>query len=180
MARLFVAIDLPDKIKTALQQCQPQLQAGLRNTQRDQLHLTLHFLGESSVDAVVAALQSVPVDQFSLTIADVGRFETTDGGSILWAGLRPSVELTQLHQAISAALLPTGFNPETRPYSPHITLSRCAPGVSVDIIQTFLKAHAKLSQPPINVDQLSLYSSVLTPSGPEYKLETPDKMIDTK
>jgi 2'-5' RNA ligase len=180
MARLFVAIDFPDKIKTALQQCQPQLQAGLRNTQRDQLHLTLHFLGESSVDAVVAALHSVPVDQFSLTIADVGRFETTDGGSILWAGLRPSVALTQLHQAISAALLPTGFNPETRPYSPHITLSRCAPGVPVDIIQTFLKAHAKLSLPPINVDQLSLYSSVLTPSGPEYKLETPDKMIDTK
>ncbi len=180
MARLFVAIDFPDKIKTALQQCQPQLQAGLRNTQRDQLHLTLHFLGESSVDAVVAALQSVPVDQFSLTIADVGRFETTDGGSILWAGLRPSGELTQLHQTISAALLPTGFNPETRPYSPHITLSRCAPGVPVDIIQTFLKAHAKLSLPPINVDQLSLYSSVLTPSGPEYKLETPDKMIDTK
>ena len=180
MARLFVAIDFPDKIKTALQQCQPQLQAGLRNTQRDQLHLTLHFLGESSVDAVVAALQSVPVDQFSLTIADVGRFETTDGGSILSAGLRPSVKLTQLHQTISAALLPTGFNPETRPYSPHITLSRCAPGVSVDIIQAFLKAHAKLLLPPINVDQLSLYSSVLTPSGPEYKLETPDKMIDTK
>ena len=98
MARLFVAIDFPDEIKTALQQCQPLQQPGLRNTRRNQLHLTLHFLGESSVD----------------------------------------------------------------------------------IIQTFLKAHAKLSLPPINVDQLSLYSSVLTPSGPEYKLETPDKMIDTK
>ncbi len=180
MARLFVAIDFPDEIKMVLQQCQPLPQAGLRNTRRDQLHLTLHFLGESSVEPIATALQSVPVVPFSLTIAGVGHFENHDGSSILWAGLRPSLELTHLHQSVSAALLPTGFRPETRPYSPHITLSRCGPEVPAGVIQTFLKAHANLSLPPIHVDQLRLYSSVLTPTGPQYKLEAPDKMIDTK
>lgn len=170
MARLFVSIDFPDEIKAALQKCQPLPQPGLRNTRRNQLHLTLHFLGESSVEPVATALQSVHVAPFSLTIAGVGQVETTDGGSILWAGLRPSLELTLLHQSISATLLLTGFRPELRPYSPHVTLARCAPGVPIDIIQTFLKAHADLSLPSIHDDQLRLYSSVLTPAGPEYHL----------
>ncbi len=168
MARLFIAIDFPDEIKTALQQCQPLPQPGLRNTRRDQLHLTLHFLGESSVEPVSTALQSVRTDPFSLRIEGVGCFESKDRGSILWAGIGPSYELTSLHQVVSLALAPTGFRAETRPYSPHVTLVRCEPRVSFEVIQTFLAQHAGLSLPPFHVDHFSLYSSILTTTGPRY------------
>jgi RNA 2',3'-cyclic 3'-phosphodiesterase len=171
MARLFIAIEFSDEIKSALQQFQPPSLPGVRNTQREQLHLTLHFLGESCIEAVSAALQSVRLSPFSLTIEGVGRFETQGNGSILWAGVQPNPELTTLHRSIASALHPTGFRPETGPYTPHITLARCEPAVPVEAINTFLKVHANLSVPAVMITQISLYSSVLTSAGPVYKLE---------
>jgi 2'-5' RNA ligase len=171
MPRLFVAIDFPDEIKSALQQCQPPSLPGIRNTRREQLHLTLHFLGESSIAAVSAALQPVRIVPFSLMIEGAGQFETRDHSAILWAGIRPNPELTELHQSIATALAPTGFQAESRPYAPHITLARCAPGVPAEVIHTFLNAHTNLSFPAVPITHISLYSSVLAPAGPEYKLE---------
>lgn len=172
MARLFVAIEFPDEIKLALQQCQPSSLPGIRNTRREQLHLTVHFLGESSIEAVSAALQSVRLSPFLLTIEGVGRFETQNKGSILWAGIRPNPELTALHHSIASALVPTGFRSETRPYTPHITLARCEPEVPAEAINAFLKDHANLSVPAVMITQVSLFSSVLTSAGPVYKLES--------
>ena len=171
MPRLFIAIDLPDEIKSTLQQCQPPSLPGIRNTRREQLHLTLHFLGESSIEPVATALQAVRITPLTLLIEGVGSFTNNERGSILWAGIRPSTELTDLHQSIAAALVPIGFRPETRLYAPHITLARCESRIPAEIVQSFLKAHANLSLPPVTITELRLYSSTLSSAGPSYKLE---------
>ncbi len=50
MPRLFVAVDLPAAVAADLAMLQPPRTAGVRLVQQQQMHLTLHFLGQASVE----------------------------------------------------------------------------------------------------------------------------------
>lgn len=169
MPRLFVALDLPDQLKQELIRLQPVPQRGVRLTKPEQLHITLHFLGETELEPVTAALATVSSTAFSLRLEGVGRFANRRGPTILWAGIRPSAPLTALHSAIGNALRSTGYLPEDRPYSPHITLARCEPGTPKNIIQEFLERHIQWASPDVSVTEFALYSSRLTPQGSIYQ-----------
>ena len=136
------------------------------------MHLTLHFLGENSVENVSAALRSVRMESFELTIEDVGCFEGQSRTSILWAGVRNCDSVHELHKKTAQALVPIGFRPETRPFKPHITLARCDSRVPAREIRRFLTDHADFTLPALQVDEFSLWSSVLTNDGPQYQCET--------
>lgn len=168
--RLFVALDLPVDATAALEQIQPRAVAGLKRIDLDQLHLTLHFLGESDMDQTKLALQSVSVPSFFLTLEGVGQFPTRDGG-VLWAGIAQSDPLQNLHRKIADALGSTGFIPETRPFSPHITLARYQPRLDPAVIHEFLARHARFRLADLAMTAFHLYSSTLTPTGPIYRRE---------
>lgn len=125
MPRLFVALDFPDDVLDALTELQRPEQTGVRWIPRAQMHLTLHFLGETTLEPVKTALTTVVAPALELTLDGVGQFRSADGGTILWAGVRENEALTHLHTSVAAVLAPTRFRPETRPYSPHLTLARC-------------------------------------------------------
>jgi len=161
MPRLFVAIDLPPDVATQLTRIQPLSQSGLRLAAPNQMHLTLHFIGEAELDRVAAALATVNQRAFALTIAGVGHFASSKRESTLWAGIKVSAELLRLHSAVGAALTTIGFCPEARPYTPHITLARCGPDVPSNLVSEFLKRHADFIVPNVRVDRILLYSSVI-------------------
>jgi RNA 2',3'-cyclic 3'-phosphodiesterase len=81
--RLFVAIDLPDEIKRGLQRRQPADVRGIRCTTPDQMHLTLHFLGETELPSTIDALGNVVAEPFSLRMTGVGKFGAANRGVIL-------------------------------------------------------------------------------------------------
>lgn len=168
---MFVAIDLPEIVRAALVEIQPPVQPGVRSVPVSQMHLTLHFLGERPYEPIVAGLSSLVLPQFTLAVDGVGSFSAADGGTILWAGVRGSTELAQLHTAITIALAPSGFRPETRPYHPHLTLARCSPSVSPNTVQTFLNKHQSFQLPAFPIEHITLYSSTLRPEGPTYREE---------
>lgn len=171
MARLFVAIDIPSDIRYALQHCQPASLPGVRNSAPDQLHLTLHFLGDRPIQPVVESLQSVHfrVRPFQLKIAGVGSFAVQHRSTVLWAGVQTNDDLKDLHRSVGEALSRVGFQPESRPFTPHITMARCEPRVPKQAVQLFLTTHAELSLPPVQVNSFALYSSILTQAGPRYE-----------
>lgn len=171
MPRLFVALDLPPETRADLVRILPAGGPGMRVTPPDQMHLTLHFLGDSERGNAVSALQAVSVPAFFLTFAGVGQFGSLPRGVILWAGFRDSRELQELHAAIAQALLPTGYQPESRPYCPHLTLARCKPQTSQSDIDAFLKRNASFTTRPFPVVEFSLYSSALSLNGPVYRRE---------
>ncbi|MBS0266778.1 MAG: RNA 2',3'-cyclic phosphodiesterase [Planctomycetes bacterium] len=171
MPRFFVAVDLPQDVRMALARVQPVELRGVKVVSPEQLHITLHFLGDMPRDAVVAALAGVRCEPFELQICGVGRFPGRDGGAVLWGGLEASPELQSLHARVGVALAGTGFRPESRPYSPHVTLARCRPGYDRSGVQEFLDRQAGFSMPPFDVREFVLYSSVLGKAGPVYTRE---------
>lgn len=168
MPKLFVAVALPTPATDALTRLQPPPETGIRLAAADQMHLTLNFIGEADADRVIDALQDVRFPVFTLTLGGVGQFPSAGGDVTLWAGVRDAGKLSELHQAVAAALTLKGFSTEARPYHPHVALARCEPSVSGTVVETFLSMHAGFRLSPVPVAGFWLYSSSFVGNAPVY------------
>ncbi len=172
MMRLFIAIDLPKKIKDEL----ALISFGLpqaRWVKPEQIHLTLRFIGE--VDGALfqelkSALESVTGNSFPLYLKGLGCFPPRRAPQVLWVGIEESVELMALRKRVDSCLAKLGVAPEQRKFSPHITLAR-TPKTPLKRIARFLGDHALFCLPEFTVANFYLYSSVLTPKGALHRLE---------
>jgi 2'-5' RNA ligase len=168
MMRLFVALALPDQIAAGLLLLQGGV-PGARWREREQLHLTLRFIGEvdgRDAAAIDDALAAIHAPRFTLELSGVGEF----GGKnprALWAGIRDDMAVRYLQRKIESALQRIDLQPEERKFSPHITLARLR-GAPRDRVITFLAAHALYPSPPFEVNNFILYSSQMTPNGSIY------------
>lgn len=167
--RLFVAIRPPEPIRNALIDLMDGVDYA-RWQDDDQLHLTLRYIGKVDAhqgDDLAEALSLVKVEPFDLAIKGVGVFERKGVVHTLWAGIEPSEQLLRLERKVERACISGGFAPETRKFSPHITLARlnasCGPSAP------FLARHAGLSLGPWRVDDYILYESHLRPQGSLYE-----------
>jgi 2'-5' RNA ligase len=128
--RLFFALWPPAPLQTALAGVAAGLtDAGGSPPHRDDLHLTLVFLGNVSrerrhcAEQAAARVRGAAVD---LTLDRLGHWPRS---RILWAAPDTVPEpLTRLVQDLQGALQACGFAPEPRPFAPHLTLRRQAPG----------------------------------------------------
>jgi len=179
--RSFIAIELPDGLKLELSQLEARLKLGeqpwVKWVDPHSIHLTLKFLGNVAVNrlgditgAMEAAAQGIP--PFSLEVKELGVFPNLRRAQVAWVGISGEVDkLSQLQQRIEANLSPLGFAPESRPFTPHLTLARLRNQASPDerqrfgqlIVSTkFESAHA------IKVDAINLMRSQLTREGAIY------------
>ena len=132
MIRTFVAIFPPPEVREALFQAARKLPASkdFRLVARERIHLTLKFLGdvaEGDLDNVKRALQPIRErhDPFEVSTSTFGAFPSERKASILWAGIEEGKEhLRAVAENVEDLLAPTGFDRETRPYLPHLTLGR--------------------------------------------------------
>lgn len=125
--RLFIAVnfsnEMKDRLETVIATLKPHAERG-NFTGRANLHLTLVFLGEIADDRPIRqVMDSVQAEPFSLNFHEFGRFRR-DGGDILWLGASRSDALLSVYRQLTAALAKTGFVPEKREYTPHLTLGR--------------------------------------------------------
>jgi 2'-5' RNA ligase len=169
--RLFVALALPDEVLRSLERLQTGV-PGARWMTREQLHLTLRFIGE--VDGVTAAaiddaLSSIAVPAFTLELKGTGQFGGRQSHS-LWAGARASEALAHLQRKIESALQHIGLEPDGRKFAPHVTLARLK-GTSSGHVIDFLTDHALYASAPFAVEEFVLFSSLTTPSGGVYRVE---------
>lgn len=171
MPRLFVAADLPRTSIASLVQIQPPQAAGIRLAAPSQMHLTLHFLGEADLDPIRTALLSVVATAFSIDFKGVGQFPSFGGGMILWAGIQQCDGLIRLHAAVADALSAVGFQPEERPYTPHITLARCKTRQASADVRRFLARQPEFRLPEQRITTFGLYSSTIVNDAPTYRCE---------
>jgi 2'-5' RNA ligase len=174
MPKLFVAVDIPQVLSAALIAIQPHTTPGIRLVSADQMHLTLHYIGE--VDEALAgrialALEAVDAAPVLLSVVGVGQFPSKNGATTLWAGVGPSAELIELHTAVAHALACEGFQPEARQYTPHISLARCAPEVPASVVDSFLSCRRVFPVQPMTATRLALYSSAFEGDVPVYHCE---------
>ncbi len=127
--RLFTAINFNRPIKNYLRSIQDSLRSrctGGSFTLEDNLHLTLVFIGETQpgrVNSIKKVMDETEARPFTLVLKGVGKFPRT-GGDLWWAGVERSEPLSQLQSRLSKELTAQGFDVDSRPYSPHLTLAR--------------------------------------------------------
>jgi RNA 2',3'-cyclic 3'-phosphodiesterase len=171
MKRLFIAVDLPAEAIEELISVQPRKSAGVRPTKSDQMHLTLHFLGDADPDRILGPLSEVQVERFPLAIEGVGSFSSRDGNITLWAGVVLDEHLRQLHTSVAEILERQGFTIEKRPYQPHITLARCRRDCDRPALENFLARHAGFALPAVPLTSFCLISSRFVEGVPVYTHE---------
>ncbi len=173
MPRLFIAIQIPQNIQAELVKIQPLKMEGIRLTPPNEMHLTLHFIGEVSdsiSEAIRSQLNSVSSGTFKLQLDGAGCFRDNGFPRFLWAGVKVSTELIRLRKAIGEVLTSLEIKLEDREYKPHLTLARLA-NLSEEIAKDFLEKHLSFGA-NFEVASFALYSVVRTDSEFQYvKLE---------
>ncbi len=183
--RCFIAIELTDDARRELSRLQDRLQAilppgTLRWTPPRNIHLTLHFLGDLSrhrlqtvAQTLVDATATTPT--FSVTLTGLGCFPNPRRPRIVWVGIGGEKEpLLLLQKRLGKALKQkVGFQPDRRPYSPHLTIGRVKKGLSSQSLQ-LLGSRLEEEFPTVGqlaaltADKIHLIQSDLKPGGPIY------------
>lgn len=176
MMRLFVAIDLPQRVKDQLGALKTDI-PGARWVKPAQMHLTLRFIGDQVMEAhfqqIKTALATIEAEAFTLTLQGVGRFPPSPkkAARVLWVGISAQPRLDVLYQKVETAVRRIGFPEDDHDFNPHITLARVQSDKLSPAISSFLENNADFQSETIAVDQFYLYSSLLSPQGPSYKRE---------
>ena len=179
--RSFIAIELPNELKLELIRLETRLKSAkqpwVKWVNPEGIHLTLKFLGNIAADmtgeitrAMEEAVQGI--SPFHLEVRELGVFPNLRRVQVAWVGISGEVDkLSQLQKRIETALTPLGFAPESRPFTPHLTLARLRDQASPDERQRFgqLIASTKFEVAyTIEVDAISLMRSQLTREGAIY------------
>jgi len=179
--RSFIAIELPDELKLGLAQLEAQLkmskQPWVKWVDPYSIHLTLKFLGSIAVDRISEITRAMEeaiqgISPFRLEVKDLGVFPNLRRVQVAWVGISGEVDkLSQLQQHLESNLAHLGFAPETRPFTPHLTLARLRNRASLDKRQSFgqLIATTRFEAAyTIKVDAINLMRSQLTSEGAIY------------
>jgi 2'-5' RNA ligase len=164
--RLFLAIDLPLNIRNVLQTYQPQNSNLIQIVDKNQLHLTLHFIGESEFSKIDTMISKVKFKEFRICMNNVGCFKGRGKSKILWAGVQNSEALDKLHFETGQMIRKCGINLDSRRYSPHITLARCKQGYNQKNLNAFLNNKSKLIK--FDINYFALYCSEFLKGKPQY------------
>ena len=104
--------------------------AGARWVPKDNLHLTLSFLGRvederiGEISAAIAEAVRGHVD-FVVRLGELGAFPSTRRARVVWAGLDdPTQGTSGLADSVGDAMEILGFPREKRAFAPHVTLAR--------------------------------------------------------
>ena len=169
--RLFVALPLPDAVAQSLLMLQGGV-PGARWQDREQLHLTLRFIGEVNGQDVAMlddALAAIRAPAFPMQLHAVGQFGG-DKSHALWAGVRPNPLLAHLQRKVDTAIHRVGQAPDARKFTPHVTLARLRHPDPEKMVE-WLTYHALYTGAEFTVRAFALYSSRLTPEGGRYRIE---------
>ena len=149
--------------------------AGARWRPRENLHLTLRFFGEvtePAADALDGELAELAArhHRFELRLKGAGAFGKSDPHT-LWIGVHDNQKLEKLAAACERAARRVGLKPETRKFSPHVTLAHLA-GADLAAVQAFEAGQGLFETEAFAVESFALLSSWTRKSAPSlYRLE---------
>ena len=191
--RLFVAGELPGEARRALGKLQDGFRAaGLRSrwVRPEAIHITLRFLGETElekIDRLRAALRESAVSSppLRLRLEGLGTFPSSGPPRVLWVGLVGDLDgLARLAADVERDVVSCGWNPERRPFRPHLTLARIDSGRAGRELRRLLASTGPIAPEggevvenlPVSVagpasfllEELVLFESRLGPGGAQY------------
>jgi 2'-5' RNA ligase len=176
--RAFIAIDLDTILKTNLAAFIDDLRPlgdDVRWVRLPGMHLTLKFLGEiaeGNVGKIAGLLEKIAGNHpnFNLRLIGTGVFPPGKRAPrVLWIGIAENPQLFALQADVDRQLEILGFEREKRDYHPHLTIGRVKTPSRLEKLLTELAGSGVRSFGEMNVHKLTLFQSLLKPSGAEYR-----------
>ncbi|MBM3114624.1 RNA 2',3'-cyclic phosphodiesterase [Jeongeupia naejangsanensis] len=160
--RLFIGLTPPSAVRNAIADERDRLHVSLggKPTTTANLHLTLVFIGEATVQTMQRLchlLSRIDMPRFDIGLDRAGDFKR---GAIVWLGCSAVPgELATLAETLRQALTDAGIPFDALAFAPHVTLLRKGQPVAETLAST-------IHWP---VDSLVLYASESTPDGVRYR-----------
>ncbi len=185
--RSFIAIELPETVKSALSELQGELKkcgADVRWVKPDNIHLTLKFLGdveENIVEGIIDSLKGTcgKHSTFSLELSGIGVFPNKKSPRVLWVGLTGSKILPIIQQEIDTGMATLGFKQEKRRFAPHLTLGRFKSSSGKKELADKMNLDMNTAFGLIEVNSVSLMRSDLGPAGAKHTTIAKIDLINT-
>lgn len=179
--RAFIALELPVAIQDAITDRTAKLRTTLarplvRWVPLHNVHLTLKFLGEVSPANLGNLAQVLKVEArehapFTFSVGGLGVFPNPRRPRVIWIGLETPPALVALARGIETICVRLGYDPENRPFSPHLTIGRVNQNTSAAELQHVRFALERTQVGAfgaVTVDAVHIFKSELLPGGTIY------------
>jgi RNA 2',3'-cyclic 3'-phosphodiesterase len=145
---------------------------GARWIDPENFHITLRFAGdidELQAQAFAAELDDIRFESFEVTIEGLGSFGGNKPRALI-AGVRLTEPMARLQKAHERAARRAGLPPETRNFTPHVTLARLKDSKPAAVAE-YLSYYGGLFAEPFRVSAFVLFSSRANHGGGPYVVE---------
>lgn len=173
--RTFIAVDfnnveVVNNILT-LQDRINDVGADVKLVEKENLHITLKFLGEvssSTITSIQKILSEIRFKPFNVVVKDIGVFPSYGNIRVIWVGIEEGAEkLKSLQSEIEGKLVALGFKRE-KEFIPHLTIGRVKSGRNKDRLINTLNEFKDFVFGRQLIDVIHLKKSTLTSKGPIY------------
>lgn len=161
MTRLFVAVWPPDDVLDDLADVERPRDQGVKWVPRENLHLTLRFLGDADVDEVIERIDRAVADTpLPATTVRIGpAFDLLGERSLIV----PAAGLDDLAAATHRALRGLGNERERPRFVGHLTVARLARRARPQ------RAAGLRFEAAFDIDEIALVASTLRETGAQYE-----------
>lgn len=172
MPRLFTAIEVPPEVARDLSLHRGGL-PGARWIEPESFHVTLRFLGDvdhaTARDAAEGLAELRPRAPIEIAIDALDSFGGDRPRSI-HARVVPNAELTRLQVEQEKLMRAAGLEPETRKFTPHVTLARLQGARATDVA-AYLARVGHVPRRTFVADRFALMSARSSRGGGPYVVE---------
>jgi RNA 2',3'-cyclic 3'-phosphodiesterase len=181
--RLFVAVEIPSDVILHAAEIMRKLQKGASFTgavpswvRAEGIHQTLVFLGSqpaSRIENVRDAMRRATegIQPFRLSLSGVRLFPNERSPRVICMDLHGDLGALEVVQSrLSDFCRSAGFDVESRPFKPHITLARIKSMRGVAGLANVVRSHKNEKAGRFDVNSIVLFRSILKREGAQYEV----------
>jgi len=182
--RAFLAVEIPqeirEKIKNIIEEFKRITNRNNINKVKwvkpENIHITIYFFGELNEKDVLYTIKELSsiediISPFEVSIKGISAFPRPEYPKVIWCGIEDkSDSLKKANHFVKDLINNNRLNVEidNKEYSPHLTIGRVKSKYSKSLVEK-INSLEKASFGKFIVNELILFSSTLTKSGPIYK-----------
>lgn len=174
--RAFLSIDLKNNLQEKVYEIEKEfkkIDAKISYVEAKNLHITLKFFGgldEAGIPKISEKIEEVleNYEPFGINIRGCGAFPSEDHIKVLWVGTDDNKIIIQLQEDIDNALAEIGFEKDKN-FSTHVTFGRMKSPKGKKEVKEEIEKYSNREIGTMNVKEIKLKKSTLTPEGPVYE-----------